>query len=567
MKHLFKAALQVFSLAVFFTLCAYEGMAQTHWPQTTTETSVVSPGNVPTWMNNAIFRNDDGTVYGEVWDEGTGNGIYLEVHDNIGGGSTGAVQLGTTLLANGYCEHPDVVIGGDATHMYVAAVYTYQRTTAPVGNNIFMEVYTITGIGTGITLNSCTTYIFPVTGQNADHVGDAHIDLANEGYGAASVRADTFVIAWEEKTTCGIGLNFGARGATGALSRFAGSTCSVASFTYSNGCFNNVGNGDRGDQVDIAVRYIPASGTCVALFTYDDLSNGDIFLGAWNVTGNSVTTGTVLDNTPGTGNSEYPRIDVRDQNASTTPNCAAYDVVYRYYDGTAWNVNQINDILGNSNPETITAQYAGTNDHDNTKPVVTCGTNNNVDAAENNLFSVAYANPLPSPGLDSVFVQNVDWIDGLVTTRVGTSVDYYATNTHDSIDGPVAISNDWINSSGLQTDTVYVCWYNVADATIDCKQTGSVPVAFKPTVTSNLPPISTNKTKVYPIPARNDLYIVAEASAKSYRLSDVAGHVVLQNSITNDKQHVDLKGLPKGIYMLNILNEDKSIETFKVTKE
>lgn len=563
MMHLFKTALQAFALAVFFILCAYDGITQTLWPQTTTETSVVSPGFPPTWMNNAVFTNPNGTAYAEVWDEGAGNGIWLEVHDNCAGGSTGAVQLGSTLLANGYCEHPDVVIGGDANNMYVAAVYTYQRTSAPTGNNIFMEVYTITGLCGTIGLSHCTTYIFPVTGQNATHVGDAHIDLANEGYGAASVRADTFVIAWEELTACATFGFFGARGATGALSRFAGSTCSVASFTYSSGCFNTP-NTDRGDQVDIAVRYIPASGTCVALFTYDNLNNGDICLGSWNVTGNSVTAGSAFDN-PGTGNSEYPRIDVRDQNAPTTPNCTAFDIVYRYFDGTYWNVNQLNDILGSFTPETITAGYTGTNNNDNTKPVVTCGTNDNTNAALSNFFSVAYANPLP--GLDSVYVQNIDWTDGLVTTINATAVDYYATNRHDSIDGPVAISNDWINSGGLQTNEVYVCWYNVADVSIDCKTTNAVPVAFKPTVTGNLAPVSRDKPRVYPIPAHNDLYIAAGVSAQSYTLSDVTGHLVLQNSITNDKEHVDIKGLAKGIYTLNILNKDKSIETIKVTKE
>lgn len=520
-------------------------------------------GNTIDWLNNAVFTNSYGTVWGEAWDEGTGTDVWMELHDNTG--STGPIQLGVPMINLGASvRHPDIVLGGDDTHNYVAVVY---KSSSGLNTDIFLEIYTITNVNAGIGVFACTKYIFQLTNTHAS--GDPHIDLANEQYGAASVKADLFAVAWEEGNALCVGNGGpGARGCYGLLSNLAGSGCVAATVTNSPGCFNVTGlGGTRGTQVDIAVHLAGSAGY-VAGFTYSDPVLGNIYLGTWNITAGTITTGTMMNN-PGANAAEFPRIDLLDQNRPFTP-CTEVDVVYRYFDPgpLAWNVNSTNNLIATGWDE-VTSYYntlAGTFNNDNSKPVVTAGSNNNVNAADNNFFSVAYAG-----AQDIVWVQNIDWTTGVPTFVAGPDYNYYEVNTNANISDPVAISSNYVYvASNFRTDEIYTCWINTSAAaqSIDCKSSNTIPPAFKPTGTKQLS-TAANRAKIYPNPANDILYVECGAyPLKAYVLSDLLGRNVLEGELTKESGAIDISKLAKGMYLLKLQYDGSSYtDCVKVVKD
>lgn len=568
------------SLVCLGALKSYAGFTQYH--QTGSVITQATPQNaVPIWMNNAEFKNSVGTVYAEVWDEGPFNNCYLEVHSINGGGSTGAVQLGVGLINPGdYIIHPDVILGGDNTHNYIGVVYTY---VPPSGiTNVYFEVYTIGNITTPtINLTPCGTHIWQVTSQaNAGEIGDAHIDIANQLVAGNTVTANEFAIVYERMSTCQVGPDFGAQAAAGPLKEFA--NCSTGAVFTNSACLNNTTNPTftAGLQPDIAVRWDVGSAKYDALATYSDPGLGNIYLARWQITPNTVTTGAVMDN-PGIGNADFPRIDVVDaHHPYTVAGNAVTEVVYRYADPANFNIPNVvqknNVLVSLANPgEEITSYYntaGGTYNNPNTKPVVTFGTSNSANLALHNLYSMAYA----TPAIDSIFVQNTDLITttGVATQRAGAGlVDYYAANNNNGStpDDPVAISSYYVYNGGMdiQAEEVYVCWLNTANApfgTIDCKTTQNVPVAFKPTEVNGL--ATGSQLRVYPNPADDELYVQeGSKKVKSYSISDVLGRNVLTFAGGQPIQVLNIKALPKGLYVLHVLNEDKSNQDVKIEKE
>ncbi len=535
----------------------------TIWPVNYADNNVATTFfAAPDWLNVSEFTNSNGTLYTEVWDEGPGNGCYMEVHDNIVGSTPTTIQLGAALP--NLKRHPDVILGGDANNNYVAAVYTYYNTLTVT--NIRLEVYTVTGMGGVITLNACGTYIFPITNLNVNaHARDAHIDIANI-FNAGGVKADIITIAWEELSVCGANGGYGARACAASLSALAGTGCNNPSFTFS-GCLNNVVAPDAGEQVDVAVRYNPSIPGYEAGFTFMDL-NGNVDAGKWDITNNIITLGTAID-APGVGNGEYPRIDVNDEVVPFSPAMDA-EIVYRYLDGNGfWNVMSLNNILTPGNEEISSYDATGTFVSNNTKPVVTCGNNNNINAALNNFFSVAYANP--TTGIDAVYVQDIDWTNGLCTQVVPGYYDYYPTNFNATIDGPVAIASDWIydvsTTATIKSNEIYTCWINKAGTPrIDCKTTLAIPPQFRPTGINNSHTI--NSVQISPNPATNKLYLVQGSKGiRSYSINNLLGQTVLKGeNIAKGKEVVDITKLSPGTYVIKVLCDDKTIENSIFTK-
>ncbi len=514
-----------------------------------------SPNATPVWMNNGVFENSNGTAYAVTWDE-NGGYVYFEVRDYLGQ-TTGTI---TCAGAGGTQHHPDIVIGGDNTNTYVAVVY--QNTNAGV-NNIYMELYTITNIGTNTALGytTCSPSVIQVT--NTGTAYDPHIDLANEIVGTNTyVTADEFAIAWEDDI-CQMLLapnTRGARACAGSLIAYA--TCATgANFTYSS-CLNVVTGAQRsgGQQVDIALN--KQNNQYIAQFVFADANFGwgNLYLGKWDITTATLTKGLPIDN-PGAGNIEYPRIDVLDQIVPAGD--IDKETVYRYYNSLTWDVMSVNQLYGGPPFDNASAYYnTGTGASNNSKPVVAAGTQD----ADDQTFSIAYANS----GDNNVWLNSVEWNSGLLTEIANPGdKDYYNVNynTGYAADDPVAISNDYIYATGaIYTDKVFTCWYNTNTSKIDCKATSTFTPGFKSARAERIK--VDDGLSVYPIPTKDRLYIQSgNKLAKHYIISDVLGRTLMEGPVNNKTEELNIAKLAKGLYLLNITNADNSISGIKITKE
>ncbi|MBS1586336.1 MAG: T9SS type A sorting domain-containing protein [Bacteroidetes bacterium] len=498
-------------------------------------------------MNNGLRASTDGTLYAVVWDDGAGT-LHLNLADDA---TPTADVLNTTLTGPGFgtMYHPDIIVGGDYSFYYVMAVYTVNNGGA---TNIFTETYMVTGVGsgTGLALVACGTPVRQVA--NTGTAGDAHIDIANDPQGVVFTVADTFVIAWEDMSCTQNTVDPGARAVWGSLAQFAGTGCNTAAFHGASGCLNNTNaiTGHSGMQVDIAVRRDYTNGGFRAYFAYDDKGLGWVYQGQWHFPSpNVVATGAQIDPT-GANNMDFPRIDVPDD-VTTSPYFVA-DVVYRYWDGLIWQVVQNNAAIG---PDIVTNYFNGPPDHDNSNPVVTRGTGST--------FATAFANT----AMGEIYSADVDWNTGNLTSDfVPLSYDLYQVSMSNDIDGPVAISNDYLNTGGgPYPNEEMVCWYNTHTDEIDCKLTAAYTPVFKPAQVIVMKEGS--KTVAYPNPTRDMIYLKTGANgAESYSIRDLPGREVMQGKISTRPQPVNLGSLANGTYLLYVTNARGEAEVSKILK-
>jgi hypothetical protein len=77
---------------------------------------------------------------------------------------------------------------------------------------------------------------------------------------------------------------------------------------------------------------------------------------------------------------------------------------------------------------------------------------------------------------------------------------------------------------------------------------------------------------VYPNPTtsfvnlRIDTSTLLNISAMKYQLYDIQGRAIAQKKITNSETPIDLQNLPSATYLLQIINGNKAIKTFKIIK-
>jgi hypothetical protein len=533
-------------------------------PLGTDNTLTNQPGSAPTWMNNSIFNNSNGSVQAVAWDEGGGNGMYAEVFDNTGG--VQLIHLGQAVVnAGGTVEHPDIVLGGDASNNYMAVVFTG---IAGANKDVFIEVHTLTNVNNvspALNYTTCGTYTFQLTTNHS--ASNAHIDLAYEMYGVGNPKADRFVVAWEQGGACFANFNNGAWACHGSLAALAG--CGAYTITYAPGCLNTTSAPQvAGRDVDIAVR--GASGNYKAFFTFWDNvgGNNQMYVGDWNL-GSTLNQGTFANNFGG-NQVEYPRIDAADGPLGVGD--APFDIVIRAKDGitSAWNVTSWNGLAQSEvtsfyNPNPTSTYY-----QDNSKPVVTAGSEDY--NTNTRLYTLAYQNT----NLNAVWAQNINIAGGAL---YGTP-DYRLVNTSaiNTASAPVAISSDYTyDGVRMYGYEVFVSWYDASNNQIDYKITTAAPPVYKPghqgenTVIANTQNLGFNRKHacVSPIPASDRIYIEENGrAAKSYTITDVTGRVLLKGSIEQDKQQVDISALASGMYLVNISYSDNAdVDGFRIAKE
>lgn len=76
-----------------------------------------------------------------------------------------------------------------------------------------------------------------------------------------------------------------------------------------------------------------------------------------------------------------------------------------------------------------------------------------------------------------------------------------------------------------------------------------------------------NETAVFPNPATGIIFLQTDASVpKTYQLVTLHGIVLDSQPITSDKMPVNISHLHPGTYLVNIIQQNNTIQSFKITK-
>lgn len=488
----------------------------------------LSGTGLPVWMNNAVFENDNGTLYGVTWDDGAGN-LYVYLRDDVGN------TLGIALAGPGAgtMHHPDMVLGGDHSHNFLAAVYNADDGFGNV--DVYLEIYEITGVGSGLGSTACNPNVYNIS--NDGTARDAHIDLANEIV-TSGIQGDIFAIGWEDQACTYTAGRYGAMACAGSIKDVI-TNCGIGNVTYAPACLNNNATND-GEEVDVAIRKNTTTGYRITSTFFDDPNTTELYMGVWNIGNNPSQL--AFNNFGTAGYCQYPRLDVQDNSSPVT---TAPQIVYRFYDGANWAVQSVNSVAISTITNNLTATYTDPNGN----PVVTA-------APDDKAFAVAHSNVTNN----LIVSEDVVISNGLLSTIVNNpNDDYFGVNSNTNgspIDEPVAISNSYmISGTTLIVGTEFVCWYNSGADEIDCKTTTAWTPVFKATGLKN-------KTKeinvgIYPNPARDVLQFRTKNSEDLvYVISDITGHEVLQGTVHAGHGQVDISRLARGMYLVK--TADKS---------
>jgi hypothetical protein len=75
-------------------------------------------------------------------------------------------------------------------------------------------------------------------------------------------------------------------------------------------------------------------------------------------------------------------------------------------------------------------------------------------------------------------------------------------------------------------------------------------------------------TRIYPLPAKNELFIQSESPLKAYRLHSLSGSLVASGELNGESSaNLDLTDLEAGLYILSLENLNGKIDQVKVMKE
>jgi len=77
---------------------------------------------------------------------------------------------------------------------------------------------------------------------------------------------------------------------------------------------------------------------------------------------------------------------------------------------------------------------------------------------------------------------------------------------------------------------------------------------------------SNNSFSVFPQPASNQIEIETNETIQSYKIFDLNGKILSEENYLNNKI-IDVANLPKGIYLLQLLNNKNFISTKKIIIE
>jgi hypothetical protein len=72
---------------------------------------------------------------------------------------------------------------------------------------------------------------------------------------------------------------------------------------------------------------------------------------------------------------------------------------------------------------------------------------------------------------------------------------------------------------------------------------------------------------IYPNPAQDLLHIETTLPNSTLVMYDITGKEMLQASITEQTQQLDISILPKGLYLCRIFQDNNNISSIKIIKE
>ena len=76
-------------------------------------------------------------------------------------------------------------------------------------------------------------------------------------------------------------------------------------------------------------------------------------------------------------------------------------------------------------------------------------------------------------------------------------------------------------------------------------------------ITSSVYEIAGNKLNIYPNPIQQDLFVEFEGTTKLHgRIMDINGRILKEMTIQKGRTIIDMRGLAKGMYLLNVSSID-----------
>ena len=118
-----------------------------------------------------------------------------------------------------------------------------------------------------------------------------------------------------------------------------------------------------------------------------------------------------------------------------------------------------------------------------------------------------------------------------------------------------------IDGAILGTGT-YTYWVN-ATASNGCFSSDTTTVNIADGVGFESNNINT-QLKIYPNPSQGNVFIETSASGLNYNILDFTGKVILSNTINHHKEQINLSEFDKGIYFIQLQNNDGIIKTEKL---
>ena len=134
----------------------------------------------------------------------------------------------------------------------------------------------------------------------------------------------------------------------------------------------------------------------------------------------------------------------------------------------------------------------------------------------------------------------------------------------------LAASNNATGSGGVASYSVGQIVYTANMGTTGFMTQGvQQPYEISALGTDNFPEMVL-KFSVYPNPTIDMLILDIEnydVSNLSYQMIDLSGKIIQTNKITQDKTNIDLSNRVKSIYFVAIIENNKTLKTFKIIKK
>jgi hypothetical protein len=211
----------------------------------------------------------------------------------------------------------------------------------------------------------------------------------------------------------------------------------------------------------------------------------------------------------------------------------------------------------------VTLPAPGLTNQTSTIPVVACG--------PGAFYSVGYYSVLPpSGGFQDYFATSVDWTTGKPTTNPN-AFQINQTAFDPAFLPGIALSAT-CNTDALGVQDLFAGWENYS--LLFYKY--SIPVApynFRQASTTAVSTVSAgSEWEVYPNPGSDLITLTAPSGfttneGATYHIADLSGKTLLENTISNTNQEINISSLPAGMYMLNIHSDETNTKTIKFVKE